>query len=42
MADKEDWEELQNTIEDAEDYLKTVKETVENYINELKNKSLDN
>jgi 3-deoxy-D-manno-octulosonic-acid transferase len=42
MADKEDWEELQNTIEDAEDYLKTVKEAVENYINELKNKSLDN
>ena len=42
MADKEDWEELQNTIENAEDYLKTVKETVENYIEELKKKPLDN
>lgn len=42
MAEVEEWEDIQNTIENVEDNVREALRLVTNYIEDLEKKSLDN
>ena len=35
MADKDDWDEILNQLENVEDYIYDTKKAIENYINTI-------